>query len=151
MAATISNRYSVCRRISVKDALLHQQTTYGNGIRAVDLQQMNRCATGRCLGEKSSAIPAEMLIPLLPSWMKQRNNLTGVRVDPRQIRPFVAVAVTARESQVLQYRGAAVLLSDDVIEVKRQFSERFREATILAAVTGPDADGFVNRFVPWRA
>jgi hypothetical protein len=43
------------------------------------------------------------------------------------------------------------LLSDDVVEVKRQFSERFREATILAAVTGPDADGFVNRFVPWRA
>ena len=44
-----------------------------------------------------------------------------------------------------------MLLSDDVVEMKRQFSERFREATILAAVTGPDADGFVNRFVHWRA
>jgi len=135
----------------VKDALLHQQTTYGNGIGAVDLQQMDRCATGRRLGEKSSAIPTEMLIPRLPPWMKQRNNLTGVRVDPREIRPFVAAAVAARESQVLQYGGAAVLLGDDVVEVKRQFSERFREATILAAVTSPDADGFVNRFVHWGA
>ena len=112
---------------------------------------MDRCATGRRLGEKSSAIPTEMLIPRLPPWMKQRNNLTGVRVDPREIRPFVAVAVAARESQVLQFGGTAVLLSDDVVEMKRQFSERFRETTILAAVTGPDADGFVNRFVHWRA
>jgi hypothetical protein len=92
-----------------------------------------------------------MLVPLLPSWMKQRDDLTGVRVNPRQVRPFVASAVTARESQVFQYGGAAVLLSDDVVEVKRQFSERFREAAILAAVTSPDADGFVNRFVHWRA
>jgi len=28
-----------------------------------------------------------------------------------------------------------VLLGDDVVELKRQFSERFRETTILAAVT----------------
>jgi len=135
----------------MKDALLHQQTAYSNGIRPVDLQQMNRCTSGRRLGEKSSAIPTEMLIPRLPPWMKQRNNLTGVRVDPREIRPFVAVAVAARESQVLQFGGTAVLLSDDVVEMKRQFSERFRETTILAAVTGPDADGFMNRFVHWRA
>ena len=89
----------------MKDALLHQQPAYSNGIRAVNLQQMNRCTSGRRLGEKSSTIPGEMLIPLLPPWMKQRNNCTGVRVDPRQIRPFVAVAVAARESQVLQYGG----------------------------------------------
>jgi hypothetical protein len=82
---------------------------------------------------------------------RQRNNLTAVRVNPRQVWPFVAVAVAARESQVFQHAGAAVLLGDDVVEVKRQFSERFREATILAAVTGLDADGFVNRFVHWNA
>ena len=40
-----------------------------------------------------------------------------------------------------------MLLGDDVVELKRQFSKRFRETTVLAAVTGPDADGFVNRFV----
>ena len=135
----------------MKDALLHQQATYGNGVGAIDLQQMNRCASGRRLGENSSAIPAEMLVPLLPSWMKQRDDLSGGRVDPRQIRPFVAVAVAARKSQVFQYGRATVLLSDDVVEVKRQFSESFREAAILAAVIGPDADGFVNRFVHWSA
>jgi len=50
-----------------------------------------------------------MLVPLLPSRMKQRNNLIGDWVDAGQVRPFVA------------------------------------------AVTGPDADGFVNRFVHWGA
>jgi hypothetical protein len=30
--------HSVRRRIGMKDALLHQQATYGNGIRPVDLQ-----------------------------------------------------------------------------------------------------------------
>ena len=40
-----------------------------------------------------------------------------------------------------------MLLGDDVVELKRQFSEGFREAAILAAVVGPGADGFVNRFV----
>jgi hypothetical protein len=133
----------------VKNSLLNQQTTHGNGVGAVYLQQMNRCASGGRLSEKSSAIPGEMLVPLLPAWMKQRNNLTGVRVDPRQIRPFVAVAVAARESQVFQHGRTAVLLGDNVVEVERQLSERFREATILAAVTGPDADVFVNRFFHW--
>jgi hypothetical protein len=65
--------------------------------------------------------------------------------------PLIAVAIAARESQVFQYGRPAVLLGDDVVEMKWQCSERFREATILAAVTGPDADGFVNRFVHWRA
>ena len=135
----------------MKDALLHQQPAYSNGIRAVNLQQMNRCTSGRRLGNQSSTIPGEMLVPLLPSWMKQWNNLIGDRVDARQVRPFVAIAVATRESQVFQYGGTTVLLGDDVVELKRQFSKRFRKSTILAAVTGPDADGFVNRFVHGRA
>jgi hypothetical protein len=135
----------------VKDAVLDQQTTYGNRIGAVNLQQMDRCAPGRCLSEKSSAIPGEMLVPWVPSRMKQGDNLTGIRVDARQIRPFVTVAIAARESEVFQNGGTSVLLSDHVVEVKRQFSERFRESAILAAVTGPGADGLVNRFVHWRA
>ena len=134
----------------MKDALLHQQATYGNRIRPVDLQQMNRCTSGRCCGNQSSAIPGEMLVPLLPSWMKQRNDLIRDRVDARQVGPFVAVAVATGESQVFQCGGTTVLLGNDVVELERQFSERFRETTILAAVTGPDADGFVNRFVHWR-
>jgi hypothetical protein len=43
--------------------------------------------------------------------------------------------------------AAGVSLPPDRVEVKRQFSERFGEVTMLAAVTGPGADGFVNRFV----
>lgn len=135
----------------MKDVLLHQEPAYRNGICPVDLQQMNRCTSRRRLGNQSSTIPGEMLVPLLPSWMKQRNDLIRDRVDARQVRPLVAVAVAARESQVFQHGGTTVLLGDDVVELKRQFSERFRETTILAAVTGPDADGFVNRFVHWRA
>ena len=92
-----------------------------------------------------------MLVPLLASWMKQRNDHIRDRVDARQVRPLVAVAVATRESQVFQHGGTTVLLGDDVVELKRQFSERFWETAILAAVTGPDADGFVNRFVHWRA
>ena len=48
----------------MKNALLDQQTTNSNGVSAVDLQQINRCASGRRLGEKPSAIPGEMLVPL---------------------------------------------------------------------------------------
>lgn len=140
-------RRSVRRRIGVKDTLLDQQTTHGNGVSTVDLQQIDRCASGRRLGQKPSAFPGEMLVPLLPPWMKQGDDLAGIGIDPRQVRPFVAVAVAARESEVFQYRGAAVLLGDDVVELKRQCREGFWEAAVLAAVTGPDADSFVNRFV----
>jgi len=133
----------------MKDAFLHQEPAYGDGIRPVDLQQMNRRTSGRRLSNQSSTIPGEMLVPLLPSWMKQRDDLIGDRVDARQVRSLVAVAVATRESQVFQYGGTTVLLGDDVVELERQFSERFWETTILAAVTGPDADGFVNRFVHW--
>ena len=60
------------------------------------------------LGKKSSAVPGEMLIPLLSPWVKQRDDLTRVRVDPRQVRPFMAVAVAARESQVFEWWGRRV-------------------------------------------
>jgi hypothetical protein len=45
---------------------------------------------------------------------------------------------------------AAVLLGDDVIEMKGQLSKGFREATILTPMLSPGSDGFVNRFVHAR-
>jgi hypothetical protein len=53
---------------------------------------------------------------------------------------LVAIAESTGEREILQVRLSAVLLGDNVVEVKRNFSECFREVTVFAAMFCPDAN-----------
>jgi hypothetical protein len=83
-------------------------------------------------------IPAKVSFPLVSSWIEEPGEFLALSVDPRDIWPFVAVAVQAGQSQIVEYRWPAMLSSDDVIDGKGNGGvERLRHAAILAGMVGP--------------
>ena len=73
-----------------------------------------------------------MAVPLLPPGVKQRGNLAGQRIDSRDIRPLVLVAVQATPREVAEDGWATVLLSNNVIDLKGQRIMDVRHPTIFA-------------------
>ena len=82
-----------------------------------------------------------MIVPVLLSRVKQRDDVTGLRVDSGKIRSLVAIAVTTGAGQIFWHAGTAVLERNNVIEMERRLGEGFREAAIFASVPGSGADG----------
>jgi hypothetical protein len=60
-----------------------------------------------------------MALPALAPRVKEGHELTGHRIDARDIRPFVFVVMETAPWQVLQDRLAPVLLRDDVVQLER--------------------------------
>jgi len=79
-------------------------------------------------------VPFEMRAPIVLARMKERREGTGDGIHPRNIRPFVAVAVQARECQILEGGFAAVLARNDVIYVERVGMSGRREVAVFTAM-----------------
>ena len=50
--------------------------------------------------------------------MKQPGNFVRLRIDPRQVRTLVQIAIDAGKSKVFEVVGPAVNLRNDVFDVK---------------------------------
>ena len=61
---------------------------------------------------------AEVLFPDVVAWVKQRNDLPGLRVNPRQIRTFMCIAPVAGQGQVGRSVATAVLAGNDMLDVE---------------------------------
>ena len=70
---------------------------------------------------ESRAPPSKMTCPTLLPWMKQPRNVVTQRINPSNVGAFVLVAVQATPSEIVQHRFAAVLLRDDMVDLKRQW------------------------------
>jgi hypothetical protein len=79
-----------------------------------------------------------VLVPRLASRIEEPDDAPGLRIDPREIRPFVQVAVIAGEGEVIGVVGAAVLPGDDVLDVKRDERDvLLQQPTVFAAPPSP--------------
>jgi hypothetical protein len=67
---------------------------------------------------KEFTSPDEMTVPALPARIKQRHDIARQTIDSCNVRAFVLVAMEATPGEVFQYGLAAVLLRDDVIDLK---------------------------------
>jgi len=74
--------------------------------------------------------------------MKQRGQLSRSWIDAGDIGPLVLVAMQATPGQVVQDRFASMLLSDDVVHLKRQWIENRQNPTVIAPVSGEFANLF---------
>ena len=72
--------------------------------------------------------------------MEQRHNLTALRINSGDVGAFVLVAAEATPRKVFEDRLAAVLLSNNVIDLKRRGIEFARHLAVLATITRPFAD-----------
>lgn len=61
-----------------------------------------------------------MVLPCLASRIEERDNVSSLGVDPRQVWPLVQVAVMAGQREVIRIISAAMLSSNDVLYVKRR-------------------------------
>ena len=68
--------------------------------------------------------------------MKERSDLSGLRIDTGQIRTFLQVAVPTGEREIVKLRRATVLPGDNVFDVERTAEGRLRDTTILATIAG---------------
>jgi hypothetical protein len=70
--------------------------------------------------------------------MKKSDQVIGHRIDARDVRPFMLVVMEATPCKILKDRLAAVLLSDDMVHLKRQRIEGRGHATIVATIPRED-------------
>jgi hypothetical protein len=90
-------------------------------------------------------------LPALAPGMEQTHHLARPRINARQVRPVVLVAVVAGQGEITQAVCAAVLPGDNVFDVKRekgswswrrrQYSHRFlarlrTNRRVSASITG---------------
>lgn len=73
--------------------------------------------------------------------MEEGSNLPCGGVDAAKIRPLVPIAAVTGPSEIIQRGFPAVLVGDDMLEVKG-FERRkpVREVTVFAAPAGPLAN-----------
>lgn len=83
------------------------------------------------------SLQTEMLIPFLASRMKEFCHFVSLRIDSRQVRSFVQIAIDAGKSKVFEFIASSVNPWNDVLDVKRgQRRIILMQTTILASVLG---------------
>jgi membrane-associated protease RseP (regulator of RpoE activity) len=110
-------------------------------IGGVHLEEVDRCTANRCASDNEDCVALEVLIPLVLTGMKQSDKCAAFGVKRAEIWPLMRVAVVTGESKVFTVVGAAVLASDDMLDVigeKRLC--RLRQAAVFAAMVGPLKD-----------
>ena len=106
------------------------------------MQYTHRRSAYRAGADDVNATPREMLIPAMPSRMKQLRDSIRFRIDARQVRTFVQITVDTGEREIIEFVAAAVKSRNDVLDVEN--SQRriiLMKLAILAAV----AAAFANR------
>jgi hypothetical protein len=76
-----------------------------------------RAADGRP-SNNDDAAPLKMIIPAVNAWIEQNCHQTCRRIDAREIRALVEVAVDARESKIIGVACTAVLSRNNVLDME---------------------------------
>jgi len=70
--------------------------------------------------EDPLALALEVVLPLMPPRVEQRYQLARQRVNTRDVRTFVKVAVVAGEREVIENVRASVLSGDDMFDMESE-------------------------------
>jgi hypothetical protein len=82
---------------------------------------------------------------MISPWMEQRHDLSGDRIDSREIRSLVGIAEVASESQVLRQIAPTMLPGDDMFDMKPNSRPKaLTGAAILTAVSGTASHQFAR-------
>lgn len=79
---------------------------------------MNGRSPASCLALNDRAATTKVIIPILQSWVKERNDFVGLWGDATEIGAFVKIAAGARQTKIIVGVVDAMLLGDDVINGK---------------------------------
>jgi len=80
-----------------------------------------------------------MVLPTILPRMKKAGNLARIRIDTSEIGAFVEVAFRTSKAEVHWTVAPAMLLGDDVLDVKAESRVFLRKLAILATIPSPSA------------
>lgn len=110
---------------------LDQFLTLKEPFSAVDSQERHRCSPYP--GERYDHCPLQrkMGFPLLPAWMKERDNLLCVWIERGHIAALVAIAQRARIGQIALCCCAAMFAGQNVVNLMGGVAIVFVDQAIL--------------------
>src|SRR5262249_7068517 len=104
----------------------------------IDVEHADRCSAAFRFADEPGTIPLKMSLPVLSPRVKQGNNLAAQ--PARETHALGKIAALATPSEVAQRVAAAMLLGDDVLQMKGIGLVVLVNAAILAARAGPSLD-----------
>jgi len=84
----------------------------------IHVQDADRRPANGCLAAQIDALPFEVIFPPIVSRMKQLRYFVRHRINARQVRALVKIAVDAGQRQIVLVVTAAVNSRNDVLDVK---------------------------------
>ena len=126
--------------VGVKNKM-ESRKTQRDLILGIYIEDSYRCPARSSLANQIDSAPLKMLVPILSARMKQLCNLVCLRIDTRQVRSLVQIAIDTGKSKVVEIVGPAMNLRNDVFDVK--CGERriiLMQVTILASILGALTD-----------
>src|SRR5437899_2209178 len=113
----------------------------------VDAEHDDGGASDGSLPKERGASPSEMLEPLVTPWMKEPYDLTGSRIDARDIRPLVGITTKTGDRAILKCCLSPMLACNDVIDGKSETVCGLRHVTVFAAVMRTPANPVFELFI----
>lgn len=127
-----SDASGLLRRILKSDTFGQQGPPKQHTIRPVDAQDMDGGPALRRFTFKLSTCPSEVSAPFIHARIEETHDHASAVIDACQVRAFVGIAAEAGPAKILKRSGATVLFRDQVIHLKSEFGQVFREMTIFA-------------------
>ena len=103
--------------------------------RIIDRQHKDRGSGRARTTDKNCTLPQKVPLPLLRAGMKESSQLPREGIEARNVQSLVLVAMQATPSQVVENRGTAMLLGDDMVHLKWQRIVSVRHSTVVTAIT----------------
>jgi hypothetical protein len=92
-----------------------------------------------------------MIGPDVPARVEERSDLSGVRIEPRDIRPLEQITMYTCECEIRGVITAAVLFGNEVFDMECRLIMLLPKPAILATLSGPLPDEIPRRCVHQEA
>lgn len=113
----------------------------------IDPQHHHGSNTNPRLPLQHRAVPLKVVDPSVFPWVVQSDNRILLGIPTRQVRSLVGIAIQTAPGQVRFYRGTAMLLGDDVIDLKRIERMVSRELAVFADTVCPIPNELTQTFI----
>lgn len=115
----------------------NKQFTFGQSVKIVDSQQLDRNSTNIRKGRDFGSIETKVRPPFIDSGIEQRCQPLGFWVDRRNIAALTKITDHARPSEIPKFGRTAMLVCNDVVDLVNGQRELFGNQAILATSKRP--------------
>ena len=115
--------------------VFYQRLTMGNAIGEIYSQDVNRRSADLALPQQQSLFPFEVFAPIIKARIEEPLQRLCDGIISSNVWPFVRITRQTGPSQIGQSGDSAMLLSANMINLKRIYVILLREATIFATAS----------------